>query len=131
MEVATMWDTCYDGNPDWQLNLDGWGGTMDPGFILQIFLDWESGGYATVAYSNPEFDKVYGEVFAATDPAERAKYIEEAQAILYEDCPYTYLCYDKTLQCINSDKWTGYKPYSNGFFGNLSAYNYTHIEPKA
>jgi peptide/nickel transport system substrate-binding protein len=131
MEVATMWDTCYDGNPDWQLNLDGWGGTMDPGYILQLFLDWENGGYATVAYSNPEFDKVYGEVFAATDTDERAKYIEEAQAILYEDCPYTYLCYDKTLQCINSDKWTGYKPYSNGFFGNLSAYNYTHIEPKA
>ena len=131
MEVATMWDTCYDGNPDWQLTLDGWGGTMDPGFILQIFIDYENGGMAGVSYSNPAFDELYGKVFSSVDTAERAGYIEEAQDVLYEDCPYTFLCYDKILQCINSDKWTGYREYSNGFFGNMSNYNYTHMEPKA
>ena len=131
MEVATMWDTCYDGNPDWQLTLDGWGGTMDPGYILQLFISWENGGYAGVAYSNPEFDKLYEAVYSATDPAERAKAIDDAQALLYEDCPYTYLCYSKVFQCINADKWTGYKAYSNGYFDNLSNYNYIHIAPKA
>ncbi|MBR5740540.1 MAG: hypothetical protein IKX81_04490, partial [Firmicutes bacterium] len=131
MEVATMWDTCYDGNPDWQMTLDGWGGTMDPGYILQLFYDWEQGGVAGVAYQNPEFDELYAQVFAATDLDERAKAIEEAQALLYEDCPYTFLCFDKVLQCINSDNWTGYKAYGNGFFDNMSNYNYLHIAPKA
>lgn len=129
METAAMWDICYDGNPEWQLMLDGWGGTCDPGYILTIFQDYEVAGYAGVSYKNPDFDKAYQEVMSVVDKDERAQKIMDAQAILYEDCPYTFLCFDKKLQSINEAKWTGFKEYSSGLFGNLSSYNYTHITP--
>ena len=66
---------------------------------------------------------------SVVDKDERAQKIMDAQAILYEDCPYTFLCFDKKLQSINEAKWTGFKEYSSGLFGNLSSYNYTHITP--
>ena len=44
MEKTAMWDTCYDGNPGWQLIIDGWGGDADPGFIMCIFRDYEDTG---------------------------------------------------------------------------------------
>lgn len=130
MEKTAMWDTCYDGNPDWQLYIDGWGGDADPGFIMCIFKDYEDGGYAGVSYQSKAFDDMYAKVYQTTDTKERAKYIEECQKILYEDCPYSYLCFPEVIQAINSDKWTGYKAGSNGFFGNELNYNYCHIELK-
>lgn len=130
MEKTAVWDTCYDGNADWQLTLDGWGGDADPGFIMCIFQDWEDSGYAGVSYQNAKFDEMYDMVYATTDTAERASYIEKCQEILYEDCPYTFICYDQKIQAINSDKWTGYKAGSIGFFGNELAYNYCNLTLK-
>ena len=86
-------------------------------------------GYAGVAYQNPEFDAAYELVYSTADPAERAKYIEACQEILYEDCPYTFLCFDKSIQAINSAKWTGYKAYTHGLFGDERYYNYCHLTP--
>lgn len=129
MEKTAMWDTCYDGNPDWQLNLDGWGGDADPGFIMCLFQDYEVAGYAGVSYQNPAFDDAYTMVYATADPDERAKYIDECQEILYEDCPYSYLCFDKGIQAINSAKWTGYKASTHGLFADERYYNYSHIAP--
>ena len=129
MEKTAMWDTCYDGNPDWQLVLDGWGGDADPGFIMCLFQDYETLGYAGVSYQNPDFDAAYEGVYATADLTERAQYIEECQEILYEDCPYTFLCFDQTVQAINSAKWTGYKANSHGLFGNELYYNYCHLAP--
>ena len=129
MEKTAMWDTCYDGNPDWQLVLDGWGGDADPGFIMCLFQDYETLGYAGVSYQNPDFDAAYEGVYATADPAERAQYIEKCQEIVYEDCPYTFLCFDQTVQAINSAEWTGYKTNSHGLFGNELYYNYCHLAP--
>lgn len=131
MEKTAVWDTCYDGNPDWQLTLDGWTGDPDPGMIMCIFKDYETeGGYAGVSYQNPEFDNMYTKVMSTTDAEERAQYIEDCQKILYEDCAYSYLCFDQTIQAINSDKWTGYKAGTNGFFGDETNYNYCNITLK-
>ncbi|MBR5315243.1 MAG: hypothetical protein IKU44_00505, partial [Firmicutes bacterium] len=130
MEKTAMWDTCYDGNPDWQMTIDGWGGDVDPGFGLCIFQDYEVAGYAGVSYQNPEYDALFEKVYSTSDEKERAKYIEECQALIYEECPYTFLCYDKTIQAINSAKWTGFEATDLGYFANESNYNYCHIELK-
>lgn len=129
MDKTAMWDTCYDGNPDWQLTIDGWGGDADPGAVMCIFLDYEVAGYAGVAYQNAEFDAAYDLVSSTADPTQRAAYIEACQEILYEDCPYTFLCFDQSVQAVNSAKWTGYKATSHGLFGNEMVYNYCHIAP--
>ena len=128
LEKITMWDTCCDGNPDWQLYLDGWGGDADPGMILCLFQDWETAGYSTTGYSNPAFDEAYNRVFSTVDVEERAAAIEECQRILYEDSPYTVICYDYNVQAI-SKRWTGYSTAGIGLFGNERINNYVSVKP--
>ncbi len=128
MEKVTMWDTCYDGNPDWQLNLDGWGGDADPGCILCIFQDWEVAGYSGSGYANPEFDEAYAAVYDTVDEAERAAAIEECQRILYVDCPYSIICYDQSVEAI-STRWTGYNTNNVGLFGNERIDTYLNVKP--
>lgn len=128
LERVTMWDTCYDGNPEWQLNLDGWGGTADPAFIMCIFLNWETDGYSSAGYYNPEFDEAYGEVYSTIDPKERAAGIQECQRILYEDCPYTVVCYSDVVQAI-STRWTGYSTEGVGLFSNERVDTYVNVRP--
>ncbi len=131
MEKVTMWDTCYDGNPDWQMTLDGWGGDADPGFILCIFQDCNTLGYAGVSYANPAFDELYSKAYSTVDKAERLAYLNQCQQLLYEDCPYTVICFDETVQAINQAKWTGFTTEANGLFANELAYNYVNIKPAA
>lgn len=129
MEMTAMWDTCYDGNPDWHIFIDGWGGDADPGFPLCVFEDWENGGYAGVSYQNHEFDRYYDLVTTTADPEKRAGYIEKCQEILYEDCPYTFLCLSERVQAVNSAKWKGLKANSMGYFGNGLYANYLNVTP--
>lgn len=129
LEMTTMWDTCYDGSKDWQMYIDGWGGDADPGFILCLFEDWEKGGYAGVSYQNPEFDKYYSLVKTTVDVEKRAAYIEKCQEILYEDCPYTFLCLSERVQAVNTAKWKNLKANSMGFFGNGLNDNYCNVAP--
>ncbi|MGN1334792.1 MAG: ABC transporter substrate-binding protein [Anaerovoracaceae bacterium] len=129
MEMTTMWDTCYDGNEDWQICIDGWGGDADPAFIMCIFEDWETSGYAGVSYSNPEFDKYYDLVKTTVDTKKRAEYIEKCQEILYEDCPYTFLCLSERVQAVNTAKWKNIEANSMGYFGNGLYTNYCNVTP--
>ncbi len=131
IEKVTMWDTCYDGNPDWQMTLDGWGGDADPAFIMCIFQDWETMGYSGVAYSNPDFDAMYANAYGTVDEAERYDYIMQCQEILYADCPYTVICYDESVQAINSASWTGFVEGENGLFGNETVNTYVNVAPAA
>lgn len=130
LEKVTMWDTVYDGNPDWQLNLDGWGGDADPAFILCIFQDWETLGYSSSGYSNPAFDEAYAAAYATVDEEERAAAIEECQRILYEDCPYSVICYSLSVEAI-STRWTGYPTSGVGLFGNERIDTYVNVKPAA
>lgn len=130
LELVTMWDTCYDGNPDWQLTLDGWGGDADPGFIMCIFQDYSELGYAGVSYANPAFDELYAKVYSTVDEAARLEYITECQKLLYADCPYTFICFDENVQAINKSKWDGFVYNSNGLFGNELIDCYMNVRPR-
>ena len=129
MEKVTMWDTCCDGDDSWQLYLDGWGGDVDPGMILCLFQDWENGGgYSTTSYSNPAYDAAYEQVLSTVDADARADAIQECQRILYEDCPYTIICYDTSVQAI-SNRWTGFPTGGIGLFANERVNTYIQVKP--
>ena len=51
--------------------------------------------------------------------------------IAYDQAPYVILLYDRNIQAIRSDKWTGYKqiPENGGYFFNLTYDNYMNITP--
>ena len=119
MGKYAMWDTCYDGATDWQLFMDGWGGDPDPCYMLSTFLDPEGGvGCACANYANPEFDKYFDLGNVELDHDKRVEYLNKAQEILYNDCPYVFLEYTAAFQAINSNKWTGYTANSRGWFQN-------------
>lgn len=130
LEKVTMWDTCCDGSADWQLYLDGWGGDAFPGFILCLFQDWETLGYSTTSYSNPDFDATYEKVVTSVDEEERAAAIEECQRILYVDNPYTVIGYDRSVQAI-SNRWTGFSTDGIGLFANERIDTYVNVRPAA
>lgn len=82
-----------------------------------------------MSYANPEFDKYYKLVTTTVDTEERAGYIEKCQEILYEDCPYTFLCLSERVQAVNTADWTGLEANSMGYFGNGLNDNYCRVEP--
>ena len=46
-------------------------------------------------YVNPEFDKLYDQAMASSDPEERSRFWRAAQEIVREDCPWIFLHFPK------------------------------------
>ena len=100
----------------------GWYPNPDPNAILQIFTcgqrppDPATYRSSDSYYCNPQYDKLYKEQLAATDPAKRFDIIHQMQDILYTDQPYVMLYYGDSLEAWRSDRWTGFQsqPYPDG-----------------
>lgn len=74
-------------------NMGGWGLRDDPSLSPYFHSDEIEKGFNRGSYSNPELDKVIDQGDEIIDPEERVQYLEESQAIVAEDQPYTFLYY--------------------------------------
>jgi peptide/nickel transport system substrate-binding protein len=83
--------------PDYDMFIWGWGGDVDPNFILSVFLTKAIGlnNWSDSCFSNKEFDKLFIKQQGQTDPAQRKLSIDRMQQILYEESPYIVLVYPK------------------------------------
>ena len=131
-------DAVYD-NANMDLYVWGWGGDIDPGFMLSCFTTKQILNWSDCCYSNPEYDKLYNEQASAvdiqnpTDMSKRQGIVDQMQAILYRDSPYSILWYNMNLQAFRTDRWTGYDyvPKSNGApFQNYMRTTYIDLKPK-
>ncbi|WP_200210947.1 ABC transporter substrate-binding protein [Micromonospora coerulea] len=53
---------------------------------LQIYQNWESKSFANYGgYSNPEYDRIYAEALAQSDPVKRAELVVQLQRITVDD----------------------------------------------
>jgi len=66
----------------------GWGGDVDPNFILSIFTTDRSATGVTVAWSNPEYDKLFLQQESTIDVQKRIELVHQMQQIVYQDTPY-------------------------------------------
>ncbi|HTJ57235.1 MAG TPA: ABC transporter substrate-binding protein [Devosiaceae bacterium] len=109
-EFATMLAAQTAG--DYQADLVGWSGYVDPDANLNPFVTC-NGGINDSKYCDPALDKLMQAGRASTDPAARKKAYDAARVILDRDLPLIYL-YHPTWIWAMGKKVTGFVPYPDG-----------------
>lgn len=91
-EGATYWDS---GKGDTGKNLDmfiiRFSGKLDPNFLLQWFLSSQIGTWNWQRFASPEFDRLYEQSIAETNPAKRAQLVIEAQQLMDKSAAFVWL----------------------------------------
>jgi peptide/nickel transport system substrate-binding protein len=101
----------YDGNeyaPDFDLFIWGWGGDVDPNFILSVMTTNSIENWSDCAWSNEEYDKLFLEQQSTIDVQKRIEIVRQMQQIIYDESPYIPLVYPEDLEAANKGKWTGW-----------------------
>ena len=66
----------------WHINQSGWSVTFDP---VQLRASHQSGAPYAYGYANPKMDELLQNVALAMSLEERAKIVQEIQALIYQD----------------------------------------------
>jgi peptide/nickel transport system substrate-binding protein len=101
----------YEGDeyaPDFDMFLWGWGGDVDPNFILSVMTTGSIENWSDCMWSNEEYDKLFLEQQTTIDVQERVDVVHQMQQIIYEESPYIVLVYPNDLEAANKGKWTGW-----------------------
>lgn len=109
-EYATLVSDGAEGA--FQSHAKGWSGRIDPDGNLHQFVT-TGAGFNDGHYSNPEVDRLLNEARTISDPAQRKERYDQAQAILQQDLPVTYLYYQAWLYGVDQGV-EGFKPYPDG-----------------
>jgi peptide/nickel transport system substrate-binding protein len=101
----------YEGDqfaPDFDLFIWGWGGDVDPNFILSVLTTDSIENWSDSNWSNAEYDKLFLEQQTTIDVQERIALVHQMQQIVYDESPYIPLVYPLDLLAANKGKWTGW-----------------------
>lgn len=115
---------------DYDIELWGWSGNVDPNALMQIFKCDAIGSSSDSQYCNPAYDELYEQQLVAPSNDERKAILAQMQNIIYEDAPYDILYYDANLEAYRTDRFAGWQnqPTANGTplftYGTL---NYTRL----
>jgi peptide/nickel transport system substrate-binding protein len=141
MESGAMSDAIYnfqgpDYAPDFDMFLWGWGGGIDPNFILSVFTSDQAGSWSDCGYSNPEYDRLDAQQASTIDKAQRKQLLDHMQQILYEDSPYIVLVYSHNIEAYNTSRWDGWvqSPKGGGVWytaDNIDSYLQLHPKTAA
>lgn len=94
--------------PDFDLFIWGWGGDVDPNFILSILTTDSIEAWSDCNWSNAEYDELFLKQQTQIDVQERIATIQRMQEIVYEETPYIPLVYPLDLENANTGQWTGW-----------------------
>ncbi len=107
----------YQGDtfvPDFDAYLWNWDGYIDPGQSLTCYTTAQIEGWNEYAWSNAEYDRLDELQAAEMDPNQRAEYIKQMQAVMYEDSPGITTVFPLKLEAYRTDKWDGWSASRNG-----------------
>jgi peptide/nickel transport system substrate-binding protein len=101
---------------DYDIELWGWAGNVDPNALLQIFKCDAIGSSSDSQYCNPAFDALYDQQLKAPTPEARKAILKQMQDLIYDEAPYDILYYDANLDAYRTDKFAGWQnqPTANG-----------------
>jgi peptide/nickel transport system substrate-binding protein len=101
---------------DYDIELWGWSGNVDPNALLQIFKCDAIGGSSDSQYCNPEFDKLYDQQTNAPSMDQRNQILAQMQNMIYDQAVYDILYYDANLAAYHTDRFAGWEnePLANG-----------------
>jgi peptide/nickel transport system substrate-binding protein len=127
----------YQGDtfvPDFDAYLWNWDGYADPGQSLTCYTTAQIEGWNEYAWSNAEYDRLDKLQAAEMDPMQRAEYIKQMQAVMYEDCPGFTTVFPLKLEAYRTDKWDGWTASRNGsgavFVAASVPLPYSQLTPK-
>jgi peptide/nickel transport system substrate-binding protein len=115
---------------DYDIELWGWSGNVDPNGLISIFKCDAIGSSSDSQYCNPAFDALYEDQLVAPDNDARKAILEQMQNMIYDDAPYDILYYDANLEAYRTDRFAGWQnqPAANGTpFFTYSTLNYTKL----
>jgi peptide/nickel transport system substrate-binding protein len=94
--------------PDFDMFIWGWGGDVDPNFILSIMTTGSIENWSDCVWSNAEYDKLFLEQQSTIDLQQRIAIVKQMQQIVYEQSPYIPLVYPLALEAADTTNWTGW-----------------------
>ena len=105
-----------DYKANYDIELWGWSGNVDPNALLQIFRCDAIGSSSDSQYCNPAFDKMYDAQNVAQTAADRKTILAQMQNLIYDQAVYDILYYDSNLVAYRTDRFGGWQnqPLSNG-----------------
>ncbi|RPI27265.1 MAG: hypothetical protein EHM52_05870, partial [Actinomycetota bacterium] len=125
----------YDGDdfaPDFDLFIWGWGGDVDPNFILSVMLTNSIEAWSDCNWSNEEYDRLFEEQQTTIDVQERIALVQQMQQIAYEESPYIVLAYPRNTQAYDDVNWTGWVRSGNNkglVWFNTQMDSYLNVQP--
>ncbi|MEO8463657.1 MAG: ABC transporter substrate-binding protein [Chloroflexota bacterium] len=96
------------GPANFDVEIWGWVGDPDPTSLLDFLRTDQIGGSSDSFYSNPEYDQLFLDQRAESDPVTRKADIAQMQQLVYRDAPYIILYYDSELHAYRTDKFTNW-----------------------
>jgi peptide/nickel transport system substrate-binding protein len=102
----------------------GWYVEPDPDSMLSYFTCAQRGNWSDSWYCNAQYDKLYREQNADTNPADRADVVKQMQQMLYDDAPYLVTVYNQIGEAYRSDRWEGFVPQPQP--GGVLLFQYGH-----
>ncbi len=94
--------------PDFDMFIWGWGGDVDPNFILSILTTNQIASWSDCAWSNPEYDKLFLHQQTQIDLQQRIATVQKMQQIVYDQSPYIPLVYPLDLEVADTTNWSGW-----------------------
>ena len=120
---------------DYDLYMWGWGGDVDPDFLLSVMTTSQILGWQDAWYSNPTYDQLYLEQAGLVNLVERQAVVHEMQKILYEDVAYVVYIYPYGTTAVRVDRFTNWGNWTQdpglGLTGFGNAFLMLQLEPVA
>jgi peptide/nickel transport system substrate-binding protein len=101
----------YEGDvfaPDYDMFIWGWGGDIDPNFLLSVYTTAQIEGWNDAAWSNSEYDRLFEEQQSQLNPTERQATIWSMQELMYGQSPVIFTVYQDMVSAYNTKDWTGW-----------------------
>ena len=86
--------------PDFDMFIWGWGGDVDPNFILSVMTTSSIEAWSDCIWSNEEYDELFLEQQTQIDLQERIATVQQMQQIVYDESPYIPLVYPLELEAV-------------------------------
>jgi peptide/nickel transport system substrate-binding protein len=86
----------------------GWGGDVDPDFLLSVMTTEQILNWQDAWYSNATYDSDYVKQQQQVNPTQRQQTIWEMQKILYHDAAYLIMYYPYSLTVVRTDTFVGW-----------------------
>ena len=112
----------------------GWGGDVDPNFILSIMLTNSIEAWSDCMWSSAEYDALFEEQQSTIDVQERIAIVQEMQQIAYEESPYIVLAYPRNTEVYDDVNWSGWVRSGNNkglVWFNTQMDSYLALQPGA